>query len=186
MYSRNSKHQLLRKSELGIRPQCAVYHITLLTSHCDRAALLRVVVGPLRVEQDIRVEKEQSTEWTFAHLVCDLFPGHPRDGSEDRIASPSLTPMRRGRSGRSRYSGWTRSRSTAQQGRWSSRESVSTRIRRFLCGWRRRPATPAVRNNDAKNATQYMATLTGVVASPATVTVADSSGLSVVKTVIAT
>jgi hypothetical protein len=43
-----------------------------------------------------------------------------------------------------------------------------------------------VRTNDVKNATQYLATLTGVVAGPVTVTVADGSGLSVVKTVIAT
>jgi hypothetical protein len=44
-------------------------------------------------------------------------------------------------------------------------------------------APPAVRNNDVKNATQYLAALTGVVVGP--VTVADSSGLSVVKPVLA-
>lgn len=47
-------------------------------------------------------------------------------------------------------------------------------------------ATPAVRTNNFKNATPYLATLTGMVVGPMAVTVADSSGLSVVKTVIAT
>jgi hypothetical protein len=155
------------KSGSGIRPGCAVYHITLLTLDWDRASLLLVVVGPVWVEQDIRVEKERSMNGRWP-LKCRRVFCSPR------LKQLLLVPL-------SLCAGVLHGQvcASAPARCLDPNLTVSHAVGAGV-------ATPAVRTNDVKYATQYLATLTGVVAGPVTVTVADGSGLSVVKTVIAT